>query len=308
MSRKRINGNEILKMHNSLVEASFYMTDLEMKIFMFMLACVKRDDKEFSEVRIPVRLFGSANSYSEIKTASKRLAKQTIDMELTGERKKFRTIPLVSFCEYEDGWGYLLAEFNEKAKPYLLELKQSFTTAELEQISKIKGSYIIRIYWLLKQYQNSRERQRTVTVDKFWDMFKLHDKKYRYTDFKRQILKVSQKKLENTDMAFEFREIKDGRKVDAIHFKLKDKLDKQQEEAQVLERPDVSPRVLEVLGKYKFTQTQITNIINNLSEEGIFRTNYEIMCDARDKGIINPTGFAYRQFQKKFPIKSEKAS
>jgi plasmid replication initiation protein len=303
-SEDKVKSKEILKMHNNLVEANFHMTDLEMRIFMYMLAYVKRGDTVFSEIRIPVRVFGTANSYNEIKAAAQRLAKQTLDIELIAEKKKFRTIPLISFCEYEDGWGYIVTEFNEKAKPYLLELKESFTTAELEEISKIKGSYIVRVYWLLKQYQNSIKKERVIEVEKFWNMFRLHQKKYRYADFKRQILKASQKKLKNTDMAFEFEEIREGRKVHALKFKLSNQKKNQDNNYKEDVKPIAcSQRVLDALSKYHFSDKQLQNIINNVSEDDIFKTNYQLQIDIRDKGIANVTGYAYSIFQKRFLLK-----
>lgn len=303
-SKVSTKNKELLKMHNNLVEANFHMTDLEMRIFMFMLAYVKRGDTVFNEIRIPVKVFGSANSYKEIKAAAHRLAKQTLDIEMVAEKRKFRTIPLISFCEYEDGWGYIVTEFNEKAKPYLLELKESFTTAELEQISKIKGAYIVRVYWLLKQYQNSVKRERVIEIDKFWDMFKLHQKKYRYADFKRQILQASQKKLKDTDMAFEFEEIREGRKVHALKFKLRNQKKNQDNNfKEDVEPVACSQRVLDVLSKYQFSDRQLQNIINNVSEEDIFKTNYQLQIDIRDKGISNVTGYAYSVFQKRFLLK-----
>ena len=305
----RQRGKELLKMHNNMVEANFHMTDLEMRIFMYMLAYVKRDDKDFNEIRIPVKVFGSANSYKEIKAAAHRLAKQTLDIELVGEKRKFRTIPLISFCEYEDGWGYIVTEFNEKAKPYLLELKESFTTAELEQIGKIKGAYIVRVYWLLKQYQNSIKKERVIEVDKFWDMFKLHNKKYRYADFKRQILTKSQKTLKNTDMAFEFEEIKEGRKVHALKFKLINQKNLSETAVNAQEEPalDCSKRVLDVLAKYNFSQKQLKNIVDNVPEKDIFKINYELQLEIGNKKMNNITGYAYNSFRKRFMLKDEVA-
>ena len=48
--------------------------------------------------------------------------------------------------------------FDPKLKPYLLQLKDQFTSIALQYAIQLKSLYAIRIYELLKQYQRLKQR------------------------------------------------------------------------------------------------------------------------------------------------------
>lgn len=89
-----------------------------------------------------------------------------------------------------------------------------------------------------------------------------------------------------------------------MKFKLQHK--KKAQDALIEEAPTTfscSQRVLDALSKYQFSQKQLENIVENVAEEDIFKTNYQLQIDIRDKGISNITGYAYSVFQKRFLLK-----
>ena len=56
------------------------------------------------------------------------------------------------------GEAVVEVEFSQKLMPYLLELKQQFTTYYLANVMALKSSYSIRIFELLKQYEKIGKR------------------------------------------------------------------------------------------------------------------------------------------------------
>ncbi|MGR5897571.1 hypothetical protein ACT7C8_01455 [Bacillus cereus] len=72
---------------------------------------------------------------------------------------------------------------------------------------KLKSIYSIRIYELLKQYENLKERTLSLETLRYYvDAIKIYPN---YANFKQRILKPVQKELKNnTDISFEFTEIK----------------------------------------------------------------------------------------------------
>jgi plasmid replication initiation protein len=124
----------------------------------------------------------------------------------------------MALCEYKEGEGFLVAKFNDYAKPYLLDLTQYFTAAQFKLFMNIKSFYSYRVYWLLKQYEDFGVK--TITVSELKEMLKVEDKYIRYYDFKRNVINQAYKELKKTDMAFEFTEIKSGRSVEKIKFKI----------------------------------------------------------------------------------------
>jgi hypothetical protein len=59
-----------------------------------------------------------------------------------------------SSIEYIPGKGIIEIEFSEKLKPFLLDLKEYFTTYELQYIFPMRSFYSQRLYEWLKEYEN----------------------------------------------------------------------------------------------------------------------------------------------------------
>ncbi|MGR6001768.1 replication initiation protein [Bacillus cereus] len=107
--------------------------------------------------------------------------------------------------------------FDPLLKPFLLELNNKFTSYRLGNIIKLKSVYSIRIYELLKQYEIVKERTISLeTLRYFIDALNIYPN---YANFKQRILHSVQKEINsNTDISFEFKEIKKGKKVYKIKF------------------------------------------------------------------------------------------
>lgn len=101
--------------------------------------------------------------------------------------------------------------FDPLLKPFLLELSNKFTSYRLANVIKLKSTYAIRIYELLKQYEDLKER--TISLENLRYYLDAMDIYPNYANFKQRVLKPSQKNWIKTDISFEFEEIKLGRKV-----------------------------------------------------------------------------------------------
>jgi hypothetical protein len=127
-------------------------------------------------------------------------------------------ISWLSSVEYFKGTGIIELCFDPKLKPYLLQLKKRFTTYRLKEVIQLKSSFSIRIYELLKQYVKIGER--IFLLETLKASLGIGPTKYSlYGDFKKRVLLVAQSEVaEKTDISFEFKEIKEGRKVVKIKF------------------------------------------------------------------------------------------
>ena len=77
--------------------------------------------------------------------------------------------------------------------------------------------HAIRIYELLKQYQNIRER--VISIPEIKECCGVIDKLKKYNNFEKKILLIAKREInEKSDISFEFERIKDGRKIVAIKF------------------------------------------------------------------------------------------
>jgi ribosomal protein L17 len=129
----------------------------------------------------------------------------------------------LSSAEYYEGKGLVELEFSPKMKPYLLQLRDAFIKYQLKNVLPLRSTYSIRIYELLKQYENIGKR--TFTLIEFRKILDVSPEKLtRFHDFKKRILLKAQEDLKNhTDISFTFNVIKAARNVSSIEFIIKSK-------------------------------------------------------------------------------------
>lgn len=107
-------------------------------------------------------------------------------------------------------------------KPFLMELKKNFTSFDLENIPRLSSGYSIRLYELLCQYKAIGKRT-------FHDLDQLqlmvgsaYDK---YSHFKARVLEPTRKDItKNTNITFEYKELKTGKRVTGLAFTIGDNI------------------------------------------------------------------------------------
>ena len=214
-------NNHIVVKSNRLIEASYRLTTQEQRIILFMASMVKKDDEDFQTYRIKISDFvnivglkGKAN-YSEVKKLTKRLLERVIVIkEPNGDLQ----IGWVSSAKYYNRKGFVELHFDPKLKPYLLKIKEYFTKYKLKDVIRLKSSYSIRIYELLKQYEKIGKR--TFELTELRNILGIDKNKYKlYGHLKSRVIKPAQEELSNQcDLTFEFKEIKKSYKVFALEF------------------------------------------------------------------------------------------
>jgi plasmid replication initiation protein len=218
--------DRIVAQHNDLIRAQYDMSLLEMRLFIAMLARINRGDKEFSTYRIPVsELYPEdkvgGKTYSQIKKAVIRLSGRTITVESKDERgiREIVSNPIMSTCRYKEKSGHVMAQFNNFVKPYLLELRGDFSVAQELTLIEFRSFYSFRVYWLLKLSAFHSDIIE-VGLPEMKHMFHLTGKYTNFADFKRFVLEIAQQEIASTDMAFDYKPIKDGKSVVSIQFQL----------------------------------------------------------------------------------------
>jgi hypothetical protein len=162
--------NKVVVQHNALVNARFDLSTVEMRLFMAMLSRIGRDDNEFREMHVPlteiVALSGrrpSSKDYQQVAAMCDQLVSRILHIERPPEGRRrrerrasatpdFDKIPLMAYAKYRGEEGALRVRFNDEVMPYLLQLQQNFTKAQVVQLLKLKSPHSYRIYWLLKEY------------------------------------------------------------------------------------------------------------------------------------------------------------
>jgi plasmid replication initiation protein len=211
-----IHKDALIRQANSLVEARYKLSLNEQKIVMMMATMIKKDDENFTRVRIKLQDFIDAvgtshhSTYEDIKKFAKGLKHK--DIEIEDEERWLLTGWIVSF-EYLKKEQFIELEFSPKLRPWLLELQKSYTKYQLKYAMHLRSFYAIRIYLLLKQFF-PRIPERTFELNELRSMLGIEKNEYKnFNDFTRRIIIPAKKDLtDNADIAFEYEPIKTERK------------------------------------------------------------------------------------------------
>lgn len=170
------------------------------------------------------------------------LMKKTLLLPVDDELDYHLTNWFTSF-KYVNAEDMIYCKINEDLKPYLIELKGiSFRKNYLQNILTFKSKYTHKFYLLLKLVNTDRHINiepygTIIPIEWFRKWLGLQDDEYKlYGDFKRRILEQSKKDLEDTEINFDFDEIKTKKavthlKIKAVYKKDKD-LPKNQDESE----------------------------------------------------------------------------
>jgi len=207
---------------NNLVEANYRLSLSQQRIVLLMASLIQPDDEDFKTYRIytkdlmDILDITRPNLYAQMVGMIRDLMQIVLTIRLSDE--ELLNTHWISSQQYKIGGGYSDITFDPKLKPFLLCLKERFTTYKLENVIRLKSVYSIRIYELLKQYQNIGKR--TITIESLRHMLGINPKEYRqYNHFKERVIAAAHKEInEKTDISFDFREKKLGRKVNEIEF------------------------------------------------------------------------------------------
>lgn len=306
-----MNENYLVTQGNNLIEARHKkpLTAREQKIILTMVSMIEPSDKDFKDYMISIRDFHEMlglegrEHYTEIKTVVESLMTKVVEIPL--EDKGWLMTHWVSTARYIDGSGVIQLRFAPELKPYLLQLKTVFTSYKLNNILSLKSVYAIRLYELMKKWQPLAQWE--CQIDLLRGKLGASNKSYNlYGNFKNKILIPAIKELnEQTDIFIQYKELKKGRKVDAIEFIIRrasekeiklPKLEKELKPAQEFNETDeLRTRLNRLADGYQFDATFFAQLHQGASLIWKEETEKELELLIRyvneEKTVKNPLGF-----------------
>lgn len=98
-----------------------------------------------------------------------------------------------------------------------MQLKEKFTAINVIDLMQFKSVHAIRIYELLKQYQDIGER--VLSLEEIKECCGVKGKHKQYIDFEKYLLLIAQREInQKSDIHFDFERIKPSRKITGIKF------------------------------------------------------------------------------------------
>ena len=215
-----VNKNNFVTKSNRLIEANYKLGVIEQKIILCLASNIQPTDSDFQTYTLPIKEFTNllglkgSPKYTELRRITKDLMKKVFEVRINN---KVIQVAWLSYVAYNESEGTIDIRFDPFLRPYLLELKREFTSYKLENVVKLKSTYAIRIYELLKQYEKIQER--TFSLNDLRVLLGAEDIYPAYGNFKQRVLLPAQKELKSkTDISFDLEEIKRGKKVVKVKF------------------------------------------------------------------------------------------
>ena len=251
----------VTKSNYFIMNCNYDLSLEEQKLILTLASMVQPNDEDFKEYEFRIndfmRLLGvdTKTKYTQIPKITKELMKKVFEIQ---EGNTLLQVAWLSSARYEKGAGTVILKFSPDLKPYMLQLKEKFTQYQLSNILSMKSKYSPRIYEILKCNQFKKQGYIEIEVSELRKLLKTDNIYSLYADFKRKVIIQVQKELKkNSDISFEFEEIKTGRKITSIRFFIHDN-SKQKLNAPKEETP------LDLLEKrIKDTQTILENRVKD---------------------------------------------
>ena len=231
MLQSPLSSNPLIVKANSLIETPNTLTTFEQRLVLYTTSLIQRNDEQFKEYCIDIptfrRLIGISQSYNNkiIKTKLKHLLEKVVEIRCQDgdTEKKYILTHWLSSAEVDLGNSIIKVKIDPVLTPYLLQLKQSFTSYHLHHVIRFKNKHSFKVYELLKQYEKISKRSVCLSELKYF--LGIGPSQYAsYKNLKSKVLRpVQQEIARKSDITFHFKHITRQRKVVGIVFSIKKK-------------------------------------------------------------------------------------
>jgi hypothetical protein len=234
----KIDENKlVVTQANALARSAQEMTLQEKRLLLLVISQVRKDDENFKEYRIPIRVIqeylklDSKIIYKIIDEVTTKLMSRVLYVENgNGGWEKFQW---VSRCQYhsakksEASESYIEMQLHSDLHPLLLNLREHFGSIPLLQIAPMPSVNSIRVFEIL-WFTSMRliKTELSFSLDDFKKRLGLENKYLKFRNFRKDVLDRAQRDCATySPLSFTWFPEKQGRKFARLHFHLEKNLD-----------------------------------------------------------------------------------
>lgn len=300
-----VKKSPIVTQSNKITEARYSLTVAEQRLVLTMISMISPEDEDFKDYEIKIsdfqRLLGlnSNDLYRRTEETILKLAGRVIHIK---DGMDFFVSHWFSSARYFHSQGIVRLSFDKNLKPYFIQLKEQFTKYNLFTVASFKSAYTIRIYMLLKQYQNIGFRE--FELQELRKILGIDEKEYaEFKDFKKRVINQAKKEFEEknkeakggykSDITFDLETKRTGRKISHLKFIIKKQ---SYQETLPLNIPEPEERektpAMSELEKYGIGEAIAERYTREQGEEAVFRC-VAIFEQRKTAGDIKNVGAGY---------------
>lgn len=221
--------NYVVMANSMILHSASNLTLNEIKLLRFFIMQTEKDDKELFQYTTSVTQLAESLEiskellYRELEEMTEHLMREVIEI---GSRKDDYWIKFhwVDVCEYDA--GKLTVKLSDELKPFLIDLRGSFTRYHLSDIIGLNSIYAIRIYEVLNGYMNENNLPHadvaieiSISIEELRRITDTLDKFERYSSFKTKVIDTAIKEInQKSNYHVTATPYKDGRTIAGYDF------------------------------------------------------------------------------------------
>lgn len=217
---------------NDMIQRSRHSLSLtEQRVILFLISKIKPTDNFLKPYKFTVSEFcgvcglndhTSGTYYSYIKDTIKELRDKSFWVRIGTVEELFSWLDTAKIDEAD---GTISITLSQSITPYLLGLKERFTSYELTNILAMRSNYSVRLYELLKSYSGLNSKG--FTLDEL--RLRVDASVYtRFVDLKRRVIEPAVREInEFSDLTVKYEILKSGKKVTHVRFFIQEKCDEE---------------------------------------------------------------------------------
>ncbi|MBA9079132.1 replication initiation protein [Rufibacter sediminis] len=289
-----------IRQHNAITTARYEMSAIEMDISFFLLSKLRADDKPGTKYQISVRelqeVTGRQWHHGQFLEATSALRSREYVFE---DNKTVLQVGLLASALHRKGEGLIELEISENIRPYLIDLKNNFTSFQLQAAFMLPSKWAKRIYQIASQWKDIGETK-IYSIDDLKVILHLKDPKNKEKEqyssislFKKNVLDIAVEQINKfTDLRISYVLTKRGRVFTHIRFYVNKQTIQQLPLAFDLPTEDVRRQnARTILDDLNIIEEKLVNRI--LQDENLlnklFQFNYKLKTD-KIKATSNPGG------------------
>ena len=225
---KRGAGHSITQ-RNELVEAKYGLSIQELRLIMICASRINpKEPFDWNNPNCGVfevtaedwkQAYSSDNKnlYKLLKEGAERLFENHIELNTRESETYYRW---VSSSSYFRAQAKVKLRFTREVLLFLTQVADRYTTVRFEYLAKLPTTYSWKFYMLMAQFEDTGFR--IISLDDFRHAMDCADQHQLYGDLKKRVILPSVQKVnENTNLKISCTEVKHGRKVVKLKFRIK---------------------------------------------------------------------------------------
>lgn len=230
----KFNGEFKVAVGNEMIKARQSMSLQCAKILRILIAQIGPKDSELKSYQCKIKDLAeflgvdSSNIYRSVRKICEDLLNCKVKIGTGNPKEPWKMFQWVSIAEY-DGAGTLTLKLSEPSMPYVLALKEWYTTNELDELLYFPSFYSLRLYEYLvclmgekRALVLDKESVIFLTLQELRDFFELQSKFAKISQFKERVLDQAVRDINDLSyLAVSYDDVKKGKSIVGFNFTLK---------------------------------------------------------------------------------------